>query len=94
MSSELGLRAEDPINPVSWLIIGLLCLAMVIIWLYVKRKNLDQSNSSISHQRFPLGGQCYLISIQFEGSTYKLYETPRGLVQLNVDCQNTKSQVS
>ncbi|GGI67651.1 hypothetical protein GCM10007978_01650 [Shewanella hanedai] len=87
MKNELGLRVDDPVSPVSWIILGVICLITVIIWIYIKQKKLDPSNLSTSHQRFPLGGQCYLISIETEGKKYKLYETPRGLIKLDLDYQ-------
>ena len=66
----------------SWMIVGIFCLLLLALWLFVKRKQNQPQNDATLHRRFPVGQSCYLITIETQGKRYTVYESPQGLVQL------------
>lgn len=82
MDSDLGLRATPAIAPGTWWLVAALCILLVMAWLMLRKKQANQGHQGYTHQRFPLGQHCYLITIEAHGKRHTLYESQRGLIEL------------
>jgi hypothetical protein len=83
MPTELGLRSQGVINSYTWLIVLLFCVCLIACWLFLQKKSKKNSEKTIKHQRFPLGQNCSLITIEQKGKLFSIYESTKGLVLLD-----------